>query len=229
MPESVTGDTNFGKVLPGIVRFFWNTKTGWSTWDDVRTFVDAQELHLNPEFPAVRFGGSMFEAFTLRNGRIFRLKDHYERLCYGARKLCMPEPEWDSLLRGVKELAKIHAPKLQDGQALYFFPILMNISTGSLKAFEDTDYVLVIKCCYLQPKRDAKSTVFVDIDHIRTNPEFGDVKFAGNYAMVKPWQRIAEKNGCTSVLFTDYQTHSHFTELATSNIFFASPGKELWT
>jgi branched-chain amino acid aminotransferase len=211
---------NFSKTaLPVMTLAFWNKEKGWGKF----TIAEKDSYKIPSEAPGVRFGRAMFEAFKLVCGLFFRIQEHYVRLCYGARKLGMPEPpDWDTFSKAVKELAHIYAPSLKDGQALYFFPELINATTDSLKAFANTEYVLIIKCCYLTPDRNQLFNVYVDTEHDRTNRHFADVKFAGNYAMAAPWESIAQEKGCNSILFTHPFVSDKiraFEELATSNIF----------
>ncbi len=210
---------NFSKTaLPLMAYVTWSKEKGWGKF----SIAKKDSYKIPSESPGVRFGRSMFEAFKLVSGLLFRMQEHYIRLCYGARKLAMPEPDWDTFSGAVKELARTYAPSLKEGQALYFFPELINVTTDSLKAFANTEYALIIKCCYLTPDRNQLFNVYVDTEHDRTNRHFADVKFSGNYAMAAPWEAIAQEKGCNSILFTHPFVSNKiraFEELATSNIF----------
>ena len=213
---------NLSKTLPEMAIALWNEKTGWRDLG----IVPEDSLKLKAEDAAIRFSRTLFDAFTARNGRIFRPRGHFERLCYGADKLRMPKPNWEIFIEGVKKLANIYASNLEEGKALYLCPLLMNISRGSWKASEQSDYALAIKCCYTKPSRDTVYKIYIDMDHTRAHPEYGDIKASANYGLVLPLQYLAEEYDCNSILFThDYDGFRCLEELATSNFFFVNKGK----
>ena len=217
--EKSLEQANLSTTLPEMALSLWNVSTGWTNMK----VVPEDSFILKPEDPAARFSRTFFDAFTARNGRIFRPDAHYNRFCYGAQKLRMPEPKWEIFIDGVKKMANIYASNLKEGQALYLCPEILNISRNSWKAGEQSDYAMTIKCCYTNPKRATEYKVYIDTEHTRAHPDYSDIKASSNYGLVVPHQYIAEENGCNSILFTNGNINPGsrvLEELATSNIFF---------
>ncbi|MBM3139343.1 MAG: hypothetical protein FJZ92_03785 [Chloroflexi bacterium] len=51
---------------------------------------------------SVRYGGTCFEMMLARNGRVFRLQRHLDRLAWGLRLMRAPMPAAEEITRAVE-------------------------------------------------------------------------------------------------------------------------------
>lgn len=187
-------------------------------------------ISMPPATCTLHYGQAVFEglkAFSSRDGavRIFRPEAHHKRFRSSCRRLCIPEPDYDtfiSALNALISLDKEWVPK-QHGYALYLRPFIYAddeylavqvadkyqffIITSPVGAYYDEGFNPVSLTTAEKYVRAVKGGV-------------GDTKTPGNYAASLRPALEAKEQGFTQVLWLDAFEHRYIEEVGTMNIFF---------
>lgn len=187
-------------------------------------------ISFEPSMQALHYGQAIFEGMKAYYAddstiNLFRPADHHKRLNNSARRLCMPEIDEQTFLKGLEELLKLDykwVPKTH-GHALYIRPFMF-ASEEYLAAKESEEYRFFV---ITSPVAAYYSEGFNPVK-LTTTENFvravkggtGEAKAAGNYGGSFLPARQAQKNGYTQVLWLDAMEHKYIEEVGTMNIFF---------
>jgi branched-chain amino acid aminotransferase len=187
-------------------------------------------ITFEPSMQALHYGQAIFEgmkAYYSNDSTInlFRPADHHKRLNNSARRLCMPEIDEQTFLRGLEELLKLDfkwVPKTH-GHALYIRPFMF-ASEEYLAAKESEEYRFFVitspvAAYYNEGFNPVKLTTTENFVRA-VKGGTGEAKAAGNYGGSFLPARQAQKNGYTQVLWLDAIEHKYIEEVGTMNIFF---------
>ncbi|QBI21983.1 branched-chain-amino-acid transaminase [Egibacter rhizosphaerae] len=168
-------------------------------------------LSLHPAAHGLHYGSACFEGLKAHRGedgtvRLFRARDHAQRLAGSAAGLCLPvpDPEWITEMLHAVVAANLDEVPDPPG-ALYLRPTLLgtdpNIGAATHPSREALLYVLASPVGdYVAADRPL--TVAVETDLPRTTPQFGGVKAGGNYAMaLGPTERARRELSAHQLLF----------------------------
>lgn len=186
-------------------------------------------MTIDPAASVLHYGQALFEgmkAFAMADGRIalFRPDFNWQRLCEGARRLCLEPPPRDLFMRGLKELLLLESrwvPR-DPGCSLYIRPTL--IGTEPFLGVRPSDEVLFfiilspVGGYYAGGSRPLK--IWIESESLRAAPGgLGATKAGANYAASLQAALKAKEKGFDQVLWLDVQ-HSGIEEVGTMNVFF---------
>ncbi len=187
-------------------------------------------IQITPALNTLHYGQAIFEgmkAFYVDEHtiNIFRPEDHHTRFNNTARRMCIPETDYDTFISALEELLKLDhnwVPKKQ-GTALYIRPFIF-ASDDLLAARSSTKfsyYIITspVGAYYAEGFNPVKLT---------TTDEFvraveggtGEAKTAGNYAASFLPAQKAQEDGYTQVLWLDAKERKYIEEVGTMNIHF---------
>lgn len=171
-----------------------------------------QPLALHPAAHVLHYASSCFEGFKAYRwadgkARIFRLRDHVERMRASAASLRLPVPDADMLCNMVidlvaRQLDDIPAPP----SSLYLRPTLIgtleNIGAAASPSTEALLYVLASPVGDYFQGGTRPLRLLVDDQRARSTEQLGSTKTGGNYAAaLGPTLDAKEKYGVAQILF----------------------------
>ncbi len=173
--------------------------------------TDVGPLDLHPASHVLHYASECFEglkAYRWADGsvHIFRLDRHIERLRDSAASLCLPVPSpglIENMIWTAVDAARELIPPFPS--ALYIRPMLIgtepNIGAAGRSAHEAALSVLVSPVgAYFDADRTLR--IYIEAEHMRTTPQFGQVKTGGNYAAaLSHVTRAREQYQADQVLF----------------------------
>lgn len=234
LPDS--SDLGFGKHFSDhMFTMVWDGDRGG--WQDGAVLPYAP-FQMDPAAGALHYGQTMFEglkAFRQPDGGIalFRPRKHAERMNKGAARLCMPGPEVDSFLAGVRALVGVDAAWVPSAPStsLYIRPTLM-ATEAFLGVRPSNQYLFFIITSpvgsyYGGGLRPVK--IWVELEQTRAaKGGIGAAKAAANYVASLQAAVRAKKAGYEQVLWLDSTKHEYVEEVGTMN-FMVVMGDELVT
>lgn len=166
----------------------------------------------HPGAHMLHYGSSCFEglkAYRHADGaiRIFRLDQHVARMRNSAGLLCLPQPDASMLTGMISELVAALRDEVPPyPAALYLRPVLIgteaNIGSAARPSEEALLYVLASPVGDYFTAGQRALRLWVEDTHMRTTPEFGEVKTGGNYAAALRHIRAARSShNADQVLF----------------------------
>ncbi len=187
-------------------------------------------IEVTPALNTLHYGQAIFEgmkAFYVDENtiNIFRPDVHHERLNNSARRMDIPETDYDIFITALEELMKLDhqfVPK-QFGTSLYIRPFIF-ASDDLLAARSSTKFSYYI---ITSPVGTYYSEGFAPVS-LTTTDEYvravsggtGEAKTAGNYAASFLPAKKAVQDGYTQVLWLDATEHKYIEEVGTMNIHF---------
>lgn len=188
-----------------------------------------QPLQLDPAASVLHYGQALFEgmkAFRQENGDIalFRTQYNWQRMVFGAERLCMEAPPLDLFQEAVRKLVDVDRDWIPQtkGSALYIRPTLIG-TEGFLGVRPSDEYIFFI---ILSPvgayyKDGLKPvSIWVEEKYSRAAPGgLGATKAGANYAGSLKAASEAKKQGCSQVLWLDTEK-KYVEEVGTMNVFF---------
>ncbi|MFO0617036.1 MAG: branched-chain amino acid aminotransferase [Polyangiaceae bacterium] len=206
-------------------------------WQD-GAVVPYAPFQLDPAAGALHYGQTMFEglkAFRQPDGAIalFRPRKHAERMQKGAARLCMPGPEVDAFLAGVRALVQTDAAWVPSAPStsLYIRPTL--IATEAFLGVRPSNQYMFfvitspVGSYYGGGLRPVK--IWVELEQTRAaKGGIGAAKAAANYVASLQAAVRAKKAGYEQVLWLDSTKHEYVEEVGTMN-FMVVIGDELVT
>lgn len=229
-------DLGFGKFFSDHM-FTMAYEAERGGWQD-GAVVPYAPFQMDPAAGALHYGQTMFEglkAFRQPDGGIalFRPRKHAERMNKGAGRLCMPGPEIESFLAGVRALVGVDAAWVPSppGTSLYVRPTLM-ATEGFLGVRPSNQYLFFIITSpvgsyYGGGLRPVK--IWVELEQTRAaKGGIGAAKAAANYVASLQAAVRAKKAGYEQVLWLDSTKHEYVEEVGTMN-FMVVIGDELVT
>ncbi|WP_417586713.1 branched-chain amino acid aminotransferase [Pararhodobacter oceanensis] len=174
---------------------------------------------------ALHYASSVFEGERCYSGKIFKSREHSERLLESGRLLDMPLPYSIDEIEAAKE-ATLKANNLSDayvrvvawrgagddmGVASSRNPVRMAVAVWEWGAYYGDAKWEGAKLDIAKWKRPSPETIPVD------------AKAAGLYMICTMSKHIAESKGCSDALFMDYR--GYVAEATGANVFFVKDGE----
>ena len=185
-------------------------------WREAKTHVLTHGLH---------YGSCVFEGERLYGGRIFRLKEHTERLFESARILGMKIPYTEEGIdRACMETAE--AQRIKDG---YVRPVCFRGSEMMAVSAQQTKIHVAIAVwtwpSYFDPKEKLKGIRLDIAEWRRPAPDTAPTKAkcAGLYMICTMSKHAAEAKGYADALMYDYR--GLIAEATGANVFFVKDGR----
>lgn len=185
---------------------------------------------VNPALNTLHYGQAIFEgmkAFYVDEEtiNIFRPEVHFERLNNSARRMCIPETDYDTFITGLEELIRLDhqfVPK-KDQTSLYIRPFIF--ASDDLLAARSSSkfsyYIITSPVGAYYEEGFNPVSLTTTRDYVRAVVGgTGEVKTAGNYAASFLPAQEAKNNGYTQVLWLDAKEHKYIEEVGTMNIHF---------
>ncbi|MEO1021191.1 MAG: branched-chain amino acid aminotransferase [Bacteroidota bacterium] len=191
-------------------------------------------IPVTPAMNALHYGQSIFEgmkAFYVNENtiHIFRPEAHHERFNNTARRMCIPEHDYDVFITALEELIRLdHAwvPK-KPGTALYLRPFIFAAEEYLAARISDVYRFHIITSPVGQYYKEGFNPVKLATPngYVRAvDGGTGEAKTSGNYAASFLPAREAQANGYTQVLWLDAKEHRYIEEVGTMNIHFVING-----
>jgi branched-chain amino acid aminotransferase len=185
-------------------------------WRDARLHVLSHGLH---------YASCVFEGERVYGGRIFKLREHSERLLHSARVLGFEIPfGCDEIDRACREVVKSHG--IEDG---YVRPVAWRGSEMMGVAAQNTRIRVAIAAwqwpSYFDPQARLKGIRLKTATWVRPSPKSAPTnsKAAGLYMICTMSKHAAEADGFDDALMLDYR--GLVAEATGANIFFVKDGK----
>jgi len=180
-------------------------------WQDAKIHVLNHGLH---------YGGCVFEGIAIYNNRIFKLKEHMERLIFSAKLLDFEVPySLDELVASCEEIVK--KQKVTDG---YIRPFAWRGSEKmAISAKENSIHTAIATWSwppYFSPEAKQRGIDMVFAEYKRPSPDTAPSasKAAGLYMICTISKHKAERDGYNEALMLDYE--GYIAEATCANIFF---------
>ena len=184
-------------------------------WGSAQTHVLTHGLH---------YGSCVFEGQRIYNGRIYKLKEHTERLFKSAELLGMKIPFTpDEINQACVEAAAVQG--IKDG---YLRPVAFRGSEMMAISAQSTRIHVAIACwpwpSYFSPAEKLKGIRLDIARYKRPSPETEPVhaKAAGLYMICTVCKHEAEAKGYADAMFLDYR--GYVAEATGANVFFFKDG-----
>lgn len=180
--------------------------------------VDREEVHINIEDRGYQFGDGVYEVVSVYNGKIFRLKEHLDRLQYCVDQIGMTLPvTLSNLEENLNKLIDIH--HVTDGQI--YFQVTRGYAPRNHPFPEDTKPVLTgyvtRKPRPLEKMKQGVSAITTDdIRWLRC-----DIKSLNLLGSVLAKQQAVEQGAYEAIL----HRNGTITEGSSSNLFIVKDGK----
>lgn len=187
-------------------------------------------IEITPALNALHYGQAIFEglkAFYVDENtvNIFRPKDHHERFNTSARRMVVPEHDYELFISALEELIRLDhkwVPK-EWGTSLYIRPFIF--ASDNLLAARSSgkfSYYIITSPVgsYYEEGFNPVSLTTTD-EYVRAvKGGTGEVKTAGNYAASFLPASKASRDGYTQVLWLDAKENKYIEEVGTMNIHF---------
>lgn len=216
----------FGKVFSDHMIDMQYKNGEWST-PQIKPYGP---ISFHPSMHVLHYGQAVFEgmkAYYVNENTInlFRLDDHYERICNSSERMSIPKLEKEAFIGSLKDLIKIDhewVPKTP-GHALYLRPfIFANQEYIAARAATEYRYIAITSpvAAYYKEGFNPVSLTTSE-NYVRAvKGGTGEAKAAGNYGGSFLPARKAQEKGYTQILWLDAIENRYVEEVGTMNIFF---------
>ncbi len=182
--------------------------------------IDWQDANIHVLNHGLHYGGCVFEGIAIYNNRIFKLKEHMERLIFSAKLLDFEVPySLDELVASCEEIVK--KQKVTDG---YIRPFAWRGSEKmAISAKENSIHTAIATWSwppYFSPEAKQRGIDMVFAEYKRPSPDTAPSasKAAGLYMICTISKHKAERDGYNEALMLDYE--GCIAEATCANIFF---------
>ncbi len=204
-------------------------------WSEMQVTQD-EFINIHMSASCLHYGIELFEglkAFRGQDGkvRLFRVEENARRLQSSAKRLCLPVPTVEMVVKACEEVVRRNlkfVPPYESGASLYLRPVMFGTSVG-LGIKPSKEALLVV---YASPVgayfKEGIKPIRVAIDRIqdRAAPRgTGDVKVGGNYAASLMSGEKAHDDGYSNVMYLDAAEHKYIEECGAANFFGIRQGK----
>lgn len=203
------------------------------TWNDPE-IIPFDDFKCSPAMATLHYGQTVFEgmkAFRGSNGkvRMFRPKDHFERLNRSCDRMCIPRVDSDFLVEALRQLISLDSEWVpaKQGNALYIRPLILAMDSFLGVRPSKTYRLLIITSpagSYYKEGINPVSLTTTDSYIRAAKGGSGFAKTACNYGPSLLPAQQAQKQGFTQVLWLDARDHDYIEEVGTMNIFFKIDG-----
>lgn len=203
----------------------WNKDEGWGT-PKIAPFGN---FSLSPALSALHYATECFEGLKAYRGpdgkiRLFRPMQNMKRLSDSAVAASLPEFNGEEFLECIKDLIRVDrewVPKTENC-SLYVRPTFIGTEPYLGVGRSNKARLYCITCPvgpYFKEGTFNPVSLYADPQYIRAWPGgVGNSKMGGNYGPTIRVQKVAEKQGCSQVLWLLGEDHQ-LTEVGTMNIF----------
>jgi len=204
-----------------------------SGWHDAR-IVPYQSLSMDPASMVFHYGQTVFEGLkayrtTTGDVQLFRPTENIARLNRSNARMCIPEIDAETALKGIQTLVDIDrewVPHL-DGTSLYIRPFVI-ATEAYLGVAPASKYRFMVILSPVGAYYDAGINpikIAVENEYIRAvKGGTGEAKTAGNYAGSMAAQEKVAALGYAQVLWLDGHEKKYIEEVGSMNIFFKING-----
>lgn len=211
----------FGKVFSDhmLLADYYDGK-----WQDFRV-TPFENIEVSPAFFTLHYGQSIFEGMKAHRSPegdvvLFRPMDNFNRLNISAERMCIPQIDSNTLLKGLQELLKIDKdwiPTTPDG-ALYLRPFIF-ATDEYIGVRPSLKYRFILFTCPVNKYYEQPVKVKVETKYARASEGgVGYAKAAGNYAASLYPTQLANKEGFDQIIWTDSKEHKYIEESGTMNL-----------
>lgn len=221
----------FGKYFSDHI--FVSSYTKNKSWHK-NQIMPYQNFQMNPAASVFHYGQALFEgmkAFKQTDGKcvLFRPEFNWERLKYGAERLCMQAPPKEIMIDGIRELVKIDQSWIPtaDGCSLYIRPTLIGTEgfLGVRPSDEYLFYVILSPVGSYYGNKFLPIPIWIETKDLRAAPGgLGSTKAGANYASSLRAAVRAKEKGFSQVLWLDTE-QKYIEEVGTMNVFFIIKNK----
>jgi branched-chain amino acid aminotransferase len=198
-------------------------------WEPPR-IVPYGKIEVSPANCSLHYGQIVFEgikAFRSPKGTInlFRPEKYHERMNRSCQRLCIPETDWNTFIKGLKELVLLDRAWVPEkkGNALYIRPFVFAADDFlGVKVSETYHFMIITSPVGAYYKEGINPVKLITPgDYIRAaRGGLGAAKTPANYAATLLPAELAKKKGFTQVLWLDGIEKKYIEEVGTMNIFF---------
>lgn len=187
-------------------------------------------FNISPSMNALHYGQAIFEgmkAFYVDENtvNIFRPDTHHERFNFSARRMCIPETEYQIFIDALESLIRLDhqwVPK-KAGTSLYIRPFIF--ASDDLLAARSSDkfrfFIITSPVGAYYKEGFNPVSLSTAREYVRAvQGGTGNVKTAGNYAASFLPAQKAKNRGFTQVLWLDAKEQKFIEEVGTMNIHF---------
>jgi branched-chain amino acid aminotransferase len=227
LPETDLANLKFGRVFTDHMFVMDHVDGAWQR-PQIVPFGDQE---MSPASLVLHYAQTIFEgmkAYRNEQGEValFRPQANIARMNRSAKRMCMPLVPADLFLEGLKELVRMDAgwvPEGNDG-ALYIRPF-MYAADEYIGVKPSDGYRFVIFICPVRAYYQEPLKVRIELEYSRAFPGgTGEVKCGGNYAGGLYPSKLGQNVGYHQLLWTDAMEHKYIEESGTMNIFFILDG-----
>ena len=191
-------------------------------WSEMEITSD-EYINMHMSASCLHYGTALFEGLKAFRGadgkvRLFRVEENAKRLQSSAKRLCLPVPTIDMIVKACVEVVKRNErfiPPYGTGASFYLRPVMFGTTAG-LGVKPSKDALLVV---YGSPvgayfKGGIKPMkVAIDREQDRAAPRgTGDVKVGGNYAASLMSGEHGHELGYASIMYLDATEHKYIEE-----------------
>jgi branched-chain amino acid aminotransferase len=224
-PRPADSDLKFGRTFTDhMLLLDWEA----GVWKDAR-IVPFGPLSLSPAACCLHYGQEMFDGLKAFRGvdgkiRIFRLDRHVARMHDGAKRLCLPSLDHDSMKQALTEFVRVEKDWVpaSPGTALYLRPTLIATEPflGVRPAQECLFFIIASPVGPYYAEGFGPVKIRIEDRYVRAAAGgLGAVKAAANYVASLAAAEEAKAAGWSQVLWTDANAHEALEEVGTMNLF----------
>ncbi len=188
-----------------------------------------ENLSIHPAAMVFHYGQALFEglkAYKTVDGKIalFRPGKNIERLNRSARRMCIPEVDYDLAMKWLLELVKTDQDWIptDPGYSLYIRPFMIATEACfGVRPAEQYKYMILLSPVGpYYPEGFKPIPIMVNDNYVRAvRKGTGEAKAAGNYAGSLLGQAEAKKENYSQVLWLDALEQKYIEEVGAMNIF----------
>ncbi len=226
-----TGELGFGKYFSDHAFVCdYNRQKGWHS----PKVLPYGSFQIDPGASVLHYGQALFEGmkvFRQTNGDVvlFRPQFNFERMKFGAERLCMEMPSEKIFIGGITEMVRQDRDWIPQsrGSSLYLRPTLIGTEAflGVRPSDEYRFFVIASPVSSYYKEGIGPVKIWVEEKYVRAAPGgLGATKAAANYAGSLKAAFEAKQKGYSQVLWLDVN-HEHIEEVGTMNVFFIINGE----
>lgn len=227
LPLTDLENLKFGRVFTDHMFMMDHVDGAWQR-PRIMPFGD---MELSPATLVLHYAQTIFEgmkAYRDHRGEVnlFRPQENIARMNRSAARMCMPQVPEDVFLEGLKELVRMDAAWVPEGEdaALYIRPFMFAndeyIGVKPSEGYRFMIFICPVRGYYQEPLR-----VYLEMKYSRAFPGgTGEVKCGGNYAGGLYPTKLRQDEGYHQQIWTDALEHKYIEESGTMNVFFIIDG-----
>jgi len=228
LPLTDLENLKFGRVFTDHMFMMDHVDGAWQR-PRIMPFGD---MELSPATLVLHYAQTIFEgmkAYRDHRGEVnlFRPQENIARMNRSAARMCMPQVPEDIFLEGLKELVRMDASWVPEGEdaALYIRPFMFAndeyIGVKPSEGYRFMIFICPVRGYYQEPLR-----VYLEMKYSRAFPGgTGEVKCGGNYAGGLYPTKLRQDEGYHQQIWTDALEHKYIEESGTMNVFFIIDGE----